>query len=57
MNKINISELSQNDLIKINGGVDEASFNAGYAAGEIVGRSIKIFLTYSGIYKVVKFFL
>ena len=57
MNNMNISELSQSDLIQINGGVDETAYNAGYAAGVIVGTSIKNFLTMTGIYKIVRMFL
>ena len=55
MKNMNISELSQKDLIQINGGVDEASYNAGYAAGQIVGKSIKNFLTMTGIAKLFGF--
>ena len=57
MNNMNISELSQSDLKQINGGVDETAYNAGYAAGVIVGTSIKNFLTMTGIYKIVRMFL
>jgi hypothetical protein len=57
MKNMNLSELSQIDLIQINGGVDEAAYNAGYAAGQIVGKSIKNFLTMTGIYNVLKLLL
>ena len=57
MNNMNISELNHCDLIQINGGVDETAFKTGYAAGVIVGNSIKNFLTLSGIYRIVSFFL
>jgi hypothetical protein len=52
MKNLNLSELSQNDLIQINGGVDEVAYNAGYSAGQIVGRSIRNFLTMTGIWRL-----
>ena len=57
MNNIDISELSRVDLIQINGGVDETAFKTGYAAGVIVGTSIKNFLTLTGIYRIFSMFL
>jgi hypothetical protein len=57
MKNMNLSELSQNDLIQINGGVDEVAYNAGYSAGQIVGKSIRNFLTVTGIYRIVTLFL
>lgn len=53
MSKINISELSQNDLIQINGGVDEVAYNAGYSAGQTLGKMVKNFLTLTGIARLV----
>jgi hypothetical protein len=49
MNNLNLSELCHNDLIQINGGVDQVAYNAGYAAGETVGKMVKNFLTITGI--------
>jgi hypothetical protein len=46
---MNITELSHSDLIQINGGVDEVAYNAGYAAGQVVGKMVKNFLTITGI--------
>ena len=53
MNTLNLSELCQNDLIQINGGVDEVAYKAGYSAGEIVGKSIRNFLTLTGIWRLI----
>ena len=53
MKNMNLSELSQNDLIQINGGVDEVAYKAGYLAGEIVGKSIRNFLTLTGIWRLI----
>lgn len=52
MKNMNLSELSQYDLIQINGGVDEVAYNAGYSAGQIVGKSIRNFLTMTGIWRL-----
>jgi hypothetical protein len=49
MNNLNISELCQKDLLQINGGVNEESYNAGYAAGETLGKMARNFLTLTGI--------
>lgn len=49
MNNLNLIELCQKELIQINGGVNEESYNAGYAAGETVGKMVKNFLTLTGI--------
>ena len=57
MKNMNLSELSPNDLIQINGGVDEVAYKAGYSAGEIVGKSIRNFLTMTGIYRIVTLFI
>jgi hypothetical protein len=58
MKNINLIELSHIDLVQINGGeVDDVAYKAGYAAGEIVGKSIKNFLTMTGIYRIVTLFL
>lgn len=57
MNNMNISELSHKDLMQINGGVDQVAYNTGYAVGQIVGKSIRQFLTMTGIYRVVTLFL
>jgi len=54
MKNLNISELSQNELIEINGGVDETAYKAGYSAGEIIGKSIKNFLTLTGIWRLIQ---
>jgi bacteriocin-like protein len=54
---MNISELSHKDLMQINGGVDQVAYNTGYAVGQIVGKSIRQFLTMTGIYRVVTLFL
>lgn len=52
MNNLNISELSQTDLMQINGGTNEDAYNAGCSAGEIVGKMVKNFLTCVGIAKL-----
>lgn len=57
MNTMNISELSHNDLIEINGGVNEVAYNTGYAIGEVVGKSIRNFLTMTGIYRLATLFV
>ena len=57
MENMNLLELSHCDLIQINGGVDEVAYNAGYSAGQIVGKSIRNFLTMTGIYRIVTLFL
>jgi bacteriocin-like protein len=49
MNNMKITELSHNDLIQISGGVDEVAYNAGYAAGQVVGKMVKNFLTLTGL--------
>jgi hypothetical protein len=49
MNNLNLSELSPSDLIQINGGVDQVAYDAGYSAGQMVGKMVKNFLTLSGI--------
>ena len=51
MKNTNLLELTHDDLIRINGGVDEVAFNTGYAAGQIVGRMVRNFLTLGGIWK------
>ena len=56
MKNLNLSELSPNDLIQINGGVDDVAYKAGYSAGEVVGKSIRNFLTMTGIYRIVMMF-
>jgi bacteriocin-like protein len=48
MNNLNLTELSHKDLIQINGGVDEVAYNTGYAAGQVVGKMVKNFLTLTG---------
>jgi len=48
-----LTELSQTELIQINGGTDDPSYDAGYAAGQVVGRMIRGFLTLTGICKVL----
>ena len=54
MNDFNITELSQIDLIQINGGDNEKSYNTGVAAGEAVGKMVKNFLTLTGIWKLIQ---
>ena len=56
MKNLNLSELSPNDLIRINGGLDDVAYKAGYSAGEVVGKSIRNFLTMTGIYRIVMMF-
>ncbi|MGD0753601.1 MAG: bacteriocin [Bacteroidales bacterium] len=53
MDKMNFTELNHNDLIQINGGTDEVAYNTGYAAGQIVGKMVKNFLTLTGIWRLV----
>jgi hypothetical protein len=55
MKNLNVSELSHEDLIQINGGVDQVAYNAGVKAGEVVGKMVKNFLTVVGGWKL--FFL
>lgn len=55
MKNYNVIELCQNDLIQINGGEGdyEDCYNAGVAAGEVVGKMVKNFLTLSGIWRLI----
>ncbi len=53
MRNLNISELTLNELTQINGGVCQQAYDFGYSAGEIVGKSIKNFLTLTGIWRLV----
>ncbi len=53
MDKVNVSELSHKDLIQINGGVDQVAYDAGYSAGEMVGKMVKNFLTMTGISRLL----
>ena len=53
MNKLNLTELSQYDLIQINGGENEEAYNAGYAAGQVIGKMARNFLTLTGIFKLI----
>jgi hypothetical protein len=53
MENMNLLELSHCDLIQINGGVDEAAYNAGYSAGQTVGKMVKNFLTLTGIFRLI----
>jgi hypothetical protein len=52
MNNLNLSELSQMDLIQINGGVDEAAYNMGCKAGEVAGKMVRNFITMVGVWKL-----
>ena len=49
MKNTNLLELTRDDLIRINGGVNEVAYNTGYAAGQIVGKMVRNFLTLGGI--------
>ncbi len=49
MDNMNLSELCHNDLLQISGGIDDVAYNAGYAAGQTLGRMVKNFLTMTGI--------
>jgi hypothetical protein len=53
MDNLNISELSPNDLIQINGGVNQEAYDAGYSAGETVGKMVKYFITMTGISRLL----
>jgi len=53
MENVKLLELSHSDLIQINGGVDEVAYNAGYSAGQTVGKMVKNFLTLTGIYRLI----
>lgn len=54
MNDLHLSELSLADLKQINGGEHEESYDAGYAAGEAVGKMVRNFLTITGIWKLIQ---
>lgn len=53
MENKNLTELSLTDLIEINGGVDQKAYDTGYAAGQVVGKAIKNFLTMTGIARLL----
>ncbi len=56
MNTNNILEISQSDLMQINGGTLQEDYNAGKAAGEaageIVGNTINGLLKLSGLQRL-----
>jgi hypothetical protein len=53
MEKYNVIELNLNDLVQINGGTNEDAYKTGVAAGELVGKMVKNFLTLTGVWKLI----
>jgi hypothetical protein len=55
MENLNLTELCHRDLVEINGGEFEEAYDAGYAAGQVVGKMVRNFLTLNGIFRLVAF--
>ncbi len=55
MGKLNVRELSLQELVNINGGDGDYTedYNRGVAAGEVIGGMVKNFLTLAGIWRLV----
>jgi hypothetical protein len=55
MDNLILTELCHSDLVEINGGDNEEAYDAGYAAGQVVGKMVRNFLTLNGILRLVAF--